>query len=176
MPLIGYRILAVLALCAALIGGYSAWHSHVKGLGYAQAKAEYALAIANIQAGASKLLASETEKAHNTEKALRAMKDKLEIKDVANQKTIAGLSSQLRTASSSGRLRDPQATSCRPSGSSAPAEDSASASIGTGDGAEADGLFSAGATELLTRLTREADEINAAYASCRAWVAGVTSP
>ena len=73
-------------------------------------------------------------------------------------------------AATAGRLRDPNAAAagCRSGGAGASTTDPGLADPDAADAAEAGGLFSAGATELLQRLTREADAINAAFASCRA--------
>lgn len=52
-------------------------------------------------------------------------------------------------------------------GGGAQGADPARAGGGADDASQAGGLFSAGATELFLRLTREADDINIAYTSCR---------
>lgn len=93
-----------------------------------------------------------------------------ERKDDEGQKTVARLENNLRSmrALSGGRMLDPNATGCRSGGQDANGKDSGAAIGGGGNAAEARGLLSTELTRLLDKLTREADDINVAYASCRA--------
>lgn len=164
-----YRLIAIGALLAALVLGYSAWVRHQQGIGEARAKTVYNAAITQQKTVAGELLAAETSKAATATAALNAFKLRQEKDDAQNKSTIADLAVRLRTAAgAAGRLRDPNAAGCGGSGSGAPGADPARSGGGAADAAEAGGLFSAGATELLHRLTRDADDINTAYASCRA--------
>lgn len=90
--------------------------------------------------------------------------------DDANKEIVAGFEVKLRAARalSAGRMRDPNATGCR-SGGQDPGGQGASGPVSGGSNAsEASGLLSAELTGLLDKLTGEADDINVAYASCRA--------
>jgi hypothetical protein len=166
------RWLMLAVAVAALTAGYFGWANHQQGIGRAEgrqeAKSEYDGKIKAQKNEATKLLAEETAKATAAGQALQDFKDQQEIKDGANQQTLAGLSAQLRAAAGlAGRLRDPNAAGCGRGGVGAQGAAVSSTGDRANDTAEAGGLFSAGATELFQRLTREADEINNAYASCR---------
>jgi len=90
--------------------------------------------------------------------------------DNANKEIVADLEGKLRAARavSGGRMRDPNATGCR-SGGQDPGGQVAASPGGSGSNpAEAGGLLSADLTGLLDKLTKESDDINVAYASCRA--------
>lgn len=93
-----------------------------------------------------------------------------ERKDDANKEIVAGFELKLRAARalSAGRMRDPNATGCRGGGQDATGQGSGSPVNGGNNPAETSGLLSAELTGLLDKLTREADDINVAYASCRA--------
>jgi hypothetical protein len=162
------KILAGLILLAAISGSLALWTEHERGIGDARTAARYEKALAIQKADAAKKLADAVASAAAAEKTLQDFKNKQEKDDAEHQQTVSNLSEQVRIlAGNAGRLRDPNAGrghSCSGSASTAPATPAA----GTADTTETDGLFSKGATELLERLTREADEINNAYASCRA--------
>lgn len=91
-----------------------------------------------------------------------------EKKDAENERTIAAQARRLVDAAAAhgGQLRDPNG----PGGCRASPEGQGGAAAGAGgkDPAEAGGLLSKQLSGLLARLTGEADDINAAYASCRA--------
>lgn len=160
------KIAAVLALLAALFFG----ERYIEDLGAARQAAVDQIAIKDLKEKAAETLAAETLKTRNAEQALQAFTDAQNLKDADHEKTVADLHDQLRRAAGpAGRLRDPHATSGCGAGSGG-ATDQAASSSGDrpADGAEAGGLLSAELTGLLERLTREADDINAAYASCRA--------
>jgi hypothetical protein len=154
--------LAVLALLTGLI-------VFIEQRGYDRAKAHYLAAIQKLKAEAATKLAAETAKTRSAEQALTEAKNHQELQDAKHQKTITDLSDRLRRAAGhAGRLRDPNAAQCGGGGDRAQGEPATAASAGATDRAEAGGLLSEPLTELLQRLTRDADEINAAYASCRA--------
>jgi hypothetical protein len=162
-----YRVLATGALIGLLAVGYQAWSVHQQGIGEARAKTTYNAAIDKQKAKAGQLLATETQKAVTATKALHDAKVEREIDDAENARTVAALVGRLRAAGAAGRLRDPNAAGCGIGGGGAPGAYPARAGGGAADATETGGLFSAGATELLQRLTREADEVNVAYTSCR---------
>ena len=120
---------------------------------------------------AAERLALEMQNTRRAEQALLQAKNTQELKDATHRKTIDSLSDRLRTLAVNQRLRDPhaaQAPGCG-AGHSSPAGDAATAPGGrAADPAQACGILSAELAEVLQRLTREADDINLAYASCRA--------
>lgn len=93
------------------------------------------------------------------ERHLQQVKNEREVKDAENQKKISVLSDRIRVA---GRLRDPNATACPGTKNTGSSDSSAT------NRAETGGLLSMQLTDLLARVLRESDEINNAYASCRA--------
>lgn len=164
----GALALALLLVLATLWLGYGPWATRQQAIGEARATTAYNAAIKQQKTAAGELLAAETGKANTATAALNAFKLQREKDDAQNKSTIADLAVRLRTvAGPAGRLRDPNATGCGGGSSGAPGADPARAGGGAADAAETGGLFSAGATELFQRLTREADDINNAYASCR---------
>lgn len=155
----------VLALLAALL--YA--ERYIEGMGYSRAHAKYEGAISKQKETAAALLATEINKARAAESALQAAKNDQEIQDAEHQKTVAGLSARLRDlAGPSGRLRDPNAAGCGGGGGSATGPTAPAPGDRAADPAEAGGLLSAQLSGLLQQLTREADDINDAYSSCRA--------
>lgn len=169
-----FKIAAVLALLAALFFA----EQYIEGRGYDRAKAEDQAAANKLKADAATTLASETAKTRTTEQVLQAGTDSQNLKDRNHEKTNAYLSDRLRRAAagSAGRLRDPHATGCGASSSSPKGEAPSAPGDRPTDGAEPGGLLSADLTGLLRRLTREADDINTAYASCRADAFAVREP
>lgn len=164
-----WRIGGVLALASALWGGVAMWERHIRADERAKVTAVYEAAITKQKVVAAKLLAVKTAEAAAATLALQEFKDKQELQDVSNQKTVSDLSARITVlAGVNRRLRDPNQTGCGGSGAGAQSQATSNAASGAADPPQTDGLFSAGATELLERLTREADEINVAYASCRA--------
>jgi hypothetical protein len=105
-----------------------------------------------------------------------------EIKDANNQAAVDKARADLRAARAAhgGRLRDPNATGgggC--GGAGAAAGPGAGAGAGAAGAGEAGGLLSVQLSDLLARLTGEADDINRAYAACRAdayTVRGLAAP
>lgn len=137
--------------------------------GYDRAKAEATAALKEQQRQAERTLATETAKTRAAEQALRDFKTNQDIQDAKRKSTVADLSRRLRQlADQSGRLHDPHAPGCGTGGSSPPSEAAPAAGGSSADPAVTGGLLSAELGGLLQRLTREADEINVAYASCRA--------
>jgi hypothetical protein len=164
------RWLLISGLLAALWLGYGAWAAHQQGIGEARATARYSVAIDRQKLDAGAALAKETGKTRVAEQALQAFKNQQETNDAKNKLVLGTLAAQLRVAAGpAARLRDPNAAAgCGGGGGGAPGADPARAGGGAEDGAEAGGLFSAEASGLFQQLTREADEVNVAYASCHA--------
>lgn len=160
-------LLGLLVLALGL--GYVAWADHQQEIGEQRATTRYNAAIAKQKDEARQLLAAEAAKTRAAERALRDFKDQRELEDGQNKVTVADLERRLRVAAGPGqRLRDPNAAGCGRGGGGPESAAAAGASDRAADAAEAGGLLSAQLTGLLQRLTREADDINLAYASCRA--------
>jgi hypothetical protein len=160
------------SLMAALLLGAWRVHHNIDQGGYDRADAEWQAKVKSQKADAIKLLDEERAKVAATSMSLRNFKDKQELKDANNKTTVTDYERRLRAAAGhAGRLRDPNATyatGCGCGSGSAQSTNPTGAGHRADDVAEAAGLFSVGATALLQRLTREADDINLAYASCRA--------
>lgn len=158
------RLAAALAVAVILFG---AWQ-YVDGRGYSRAAAEYTAAINDQKSQAAALLASETAKTRSAEQALQSITQTQNLKDANNVQTLADLSDRLRRAAGpAGRLRDPHAAGCGPSSSSAGSDAAAAPGDRATDPAQTGGLLSAAASEFLLTIARDADNINAAYQSCR---------
>lgn len=170
MPLWAVKLGGGVLVGAALFGGYLAWASHQQGIAEARATAACNLKIEAQKKEAATLLAKETAKVVATERALQDFKNRQEVKDAGNKKTVDNLSARLRSlVGRDGRLRDPHTDSGRGGGGSGPRGSGSPGPDNRPDnGTETSGILSAELTELLQRLTLEADEINAAYISCRA--------
>ena len=125
-----------------------------------------ALAVQKRQA--SFVLAAETEKVRQLQAALKIAADTLEKAYATHKAKVADATAALELARKSGRLRDPNADRCGGGGGSAPGPAQPPAGGGEGDKAEAGGLLSVQLSDLLSRVLREADDINVAYAACRA--------
>jgi hypothetical protein len=164
------KVIALLVSIIALSAAFFDYGAHRHSQGVTETTNIYKAALAEQKAAAATTLANETEKTRLLERSLQASTHKQETQDASNQKTVSDLAGQLRRASGiAGRMRDPNAApGCRLGSSGAPSAAAAAPSGGAADDAEAGGLFSERATELFTRLTRESDEINTAYISCRA--------
>ena len=165
-------LISIIALSGVCFALYKA-EQHIEGIGYNRAKTEVQLQVAKLQADAAQALATETARVRAAEQAASAAVATQNLKDTKNVKTITDLSNRLRADVAIG-LRDPNATRCR-SGISSPMPDPATpASSGASHAAQTDGLLSAELTGLLQQQTVEADTINNAYQSCRAWADAVT--
>jgi hypothetical protein len=166
--LIPYKWIAIAVAIVAALAGLWALEAHIEGIGYDKAAHVYQAAIDNQKADASATLASETERANKTERALQEVTNTINLKDSDHEKTVADLSDRLRRAAGpAGRLRDPHAAGCGRGGGGSTAQAAGPAGDRPADAAEATGLLSADLTELLQRITRDADHINDAYTSCR---------
>lgn len=163
---------ALLVLAATL----ALWHLD-SALGTSQAQLaakttafdQLAGAVKQQKAQASAELTELTAQRDAAQTALNDAHRGQEIRDETAKKTIAQQATRLAALARAGRLRDPNAASarCGDGGGGAQGDAAASAPAGAGHPAEAGGLLSVQLSGLLQRLTREADAINAAYASCR---------
>jgi len=164
----GLVVAAVLGIVTTL---YFSWQSHQRGIGAQAQYLEDKAVMDGLKAAAAAKLAEVTAQRDATEQVLRKLKDEQEIKDAKNKTTTAALATKLAamSAAAGGRLRDPNAeTGCGGSGGSSSRPPTATASDSNDDGAKTGGLLSTQLSGLLQRLNAEADEINNAYASCRA--------
>jgi hypothetical protein len=159
------RAVVVLVLCAAAFY----LERYIENIGYTRAKALYETALAKQKLDAEKTLSAANARVLEAEQALALLKTQREKTDATNKQTVVALSDRLAQLASSNRLRDPHATAgCGCGGDTAPAATATAAGPGHADPAQTAGVLSAELTGLLQQLTREADEINIAYASCRA--------
>jgi hypothetical protein len=162
------KIAAVVALLVVLFVG----EQYIERRGYDRAMSEAQAQIEGSKRAAADRLALEIHKTRRAEEALQTAKNTQELKDANHHKTVESLSDRLRAlAHSSGRLRDPysvQAAGCGAGGGGSQGQPPTAPGDRSSDPTEAGGLLSAELGGLLQRLTREADDINVAYASCRA--------
>ncbi len=151
-PFAPYRWIVYLAVIAGGAAAAYAMAMRLEQVGYDRAEGVYQRAIT-----------AEVVKTAKVQAALDAARNSQEILDETHRQAIATLATRLQLrAGPARRLRDPYAAECP---ATAPA---ASTRTSADDAATAGGLLSAELTDLLQRLTSEADSINAAYASCRA--------
>ncbi|MGV0960097.1 MAG: hypothetical protein ACOYB1_09700 [Limnohabitans sp.] len=159
------KFASIVALLALLFFG----ESYIESRGYDRAKSEDGVSIEQQKAQAAATLANEIQKNRTAEQALQTFKNDQEIKDVQHQQTVVALTDRLHgLAGPAGRLRDPNAARCGSGGDRPQGDVSTTASDSSDNPTEAGGLLSAQLSGLLQRLAREADDINVAYASCRA--------
>ena len=155
-----------LAVCAALLALLGLQTVRLAG-----EEADHAQTIASFAEArtlAAQALTVATGNVLKLERQLGAAKDQQEKTDAANRKKSEAqgrVIADLR-ARNDGRLRDPNATSCTGTGPAVATGSSSGA--GAADATQSGGLLSEPISRLFERLTREADEINDAYASCRA--------
>lgn len=165
------RWLMLLSLGLALIAGYFAWEHNIRADEKTKVDKVWEAKLDKQKVEASNLLAVETAKVGALELKWSTFKNQQEIRDGKAQQVVAGYKNRIASllSSNGGRLRDPNAeTGCRDSGggpkSQTPPSPGNSAEHPTPTG----GLFSEEASRLFIELTSEADQINLAYASCRA--------
>ena len=164
-----WRWLAAAGLAVALAFAYFAWRDHQRDIGSDRERAKWEQAISMQKAEAARTLAAEKDKTAIAERALIEAKQRQEVQDAQNRTTVSALERRLRDAAGpAGRLRDPNAAGCGGSGSGASGEAASSTGNRAADTAETGGLLSVQLSDLLRQRLREADEINVAYASCRA--------
>lgn len=166
------------AACAALVLALLFAVRGIDARGYDRATAQAQAQITQSKADAAAALLQETERANAATKALQTLVDQQNQKDTQHAQTLNDLGSRLRAAAGPNqRLRDPHAIAgCGPSGDSPTGATATAAGPGATDRAETGGLLSEPLTELLQTLAADADTINTAYASCRAYASAVTVP
>lgn len=163
------RIIAALVAFIVWVGAVGLWGERRYDAGVDDTRTVYKAAIDRQKIKAAETLTAETEAVHAYEAALQDAKNQQELKDATHKTTIADLSDRLRRAAgSAGRLRDPHAPGCGPSGGSAQSQAATAPGDSAADRAETGGLLSVPLSDLLGEILREADTINTAYASCRA--------
>jgi len=163
------KIMAVAALLAALFGA----EQYVENLGYTRAQAEATAAIRQLKIDATAALATETAKVAAYQKAVQAFTDALNLKDADHVKTVHALQTRLHAAADpAGRLRDPHAPGCGGGGGGTASTTDSPAGDRAADPAQTGGLLSSELSGLLRDRLTEADQINLAYASCRARLVG----
>ena len=166
----------ILVLAAAILVAVLGYGHRQYSKGYKIATVEANTKIDRQKLDASAVLMKETTRANTAEHALQDFKNTQELKDVDHTKTVTGLSDQLRRAAGVAiRLRDPNAApGCRLGGGGPTSPSAAPTGASADNRAEASGLLSTDLTELLQRLTREADEVNNAFASCKPYASKVS--
>lgn len=173
---IGIEVKIIALLLAVIALGISAFglvhYGHSKGV--AETTATYETALSKQKAAASLKLADETAKTRSIEQALQTFKNEQDLKDEKHQTIVAAMSTRLRgLAGPAGRLRDPNQTGCGSGGGGAQSATATATADRADDRAETGGLLSGPLTDLFLNITREADEINVAYTSCRADSIGI---
>ena len=166
------RAAAALAVVVLLYSGVQV----IEQRGYDRATAKHTAALEALKRSAAETLARETQAARAAEQALQTFKQAQELTDAQHQQAMASLSDRLRSlAGPAGRLRDPHAAGCGAGRGGAQVSHAAAPAGGAGDAAEAGGVLSEPLDRLLRQLAGEADAINVAYASCRAWAEALTT-
>lgn len=168
MTVQGKLIMGLVSFIVLMVG-IVIFGQHRYDQGDAAATLRDSVVIEKLKGDAATTLAAETERVRKAEQALRDFKDYQELKDADNRKIVQALADRVRSLiGDAGRLRDPNATGCGGSGGSATGQATEGAGDRPTDGTQTGGLLSVQLTDLFRRLTREADDINDAYASCRA--------
>ena len=182
-----------LLVCAAVAGGLVLLHRHGHRAGYAQAQAAYEAELDRLHTQAAAQLLAATQKTQQAERALHHAKNLQEIIDAQAVDEISRMAQRWAQAAPGGvgagtgtgmgagtgsglgagqlgplRLRDPHASSRGCSGGGPTSGAASPAGAGAADPPEAAGVLSEELARLLRALTIDADQINAAYASCRA--------
>lgn len=158
-----YKWVAIAVAIVAALGGVGALEAHVEGIGYDKAAHVYQASIDKQKAEAAATLASETARVRAAETALQDFTNSRNENDATNEGALSVLADKLHAA---GRLRDHNATGC--SGPASGTQVAASSGAGGKDDSSAGWLLSVEASDFLRGQARLADEINAAYISCRA--------
>jgi hypothetical protein len=159
---------ALICAAALLWGGGATAVAYVKIAAAQSAAAGDRAKLSDERAKSATRLANETAKVLKITQELIAVRAAQEKTDADAKNTVDTLRAdllRLGRAGGAGGLRDPFATPCR----SRPADRPGATAVAGGENpAEAGGLLSAQLEGLLLKLASEADDINVAYASCRA--------
>lgn len=165
-----------LALAALLAGACWAAYNWAHARGATAANQACTTATDALKRAAATALATEQAKTRALERGLQAFTDAQNTKDHQNAQTVTALADRLRrTADSAGRLRDPNAPGCGGRSDSPAPTNASAASAGATDATLPGGLLSAELSGLLFERLQQADQINAAYASCRAVAVKLTT-
>jgi hypothetical protein len=168
MNLLFIKAGAAVALLLALVFGVRMWTNSIRASERALVVAEYNIQIDKLQSDARDTLADVTAKVESGNKKLRDAKEIQEFNDVVNTKALAMLADRSHALASAGMLIDPNAQACGCGSSGTAFANSTTPSAGVGNPAKAGGVLSRPLSQLLFDITRDADEINVAYISCRA--------
>lgn len=166
-----FQGIAAAVVVGAVTAGYFSWRTVQRDIG---AQAQYEVdraAMEQIKADARVKLDEAAARRDAAEQALLAFKNKQEVTDAKNKATNAALATKLAALSAAdrGRLRDPNADAgCGSGGGNTASPPTPTASGSPDDGTKTGGLLSVQLSDLLRERLREADEINIAYAACRA--------
>lgn len=166
-----YRWLLLLGLVGAVVLGYFSWERHIRVDEKTRVDAVWQAQVDKMKLAAAKALADEVAKTATLELKWSEFKNQQEIKDGKAQQVVAGYKNRIARllGSNGGRLRDPNAEAGCGSGGSSPKTETPPGSGNSGEHtSETGGLLSEALSGLLAELTSEADQINIAYASCRA--------
>lgn len=162
--------MAALALCLVIAMGLAGMQT-VRLTGANARIAELQADIAKREEAAATRLAAETAKVLAAERRASEIRAQQEKADADHVQTVQRLQADLRARSRAAGgpgLRDPHATPCPRGGGGADPAPTATVDSGAADDTEAAGVLSEPLERLLLELAAEADEINVAYASCRA--------
>ena len=152
------KVIALLIALTGLVLGVNHWVSGERDVAFKAGAASIQKLWDKDREQANQALIAANNQVVQKEHELQIALSKQEVKDANAKKTITQLATQLASM----QLRDPNAAhSVKPNNSSASTNDSRN------DTSETNGLLSEELTGLLQSLTRDADEINAAYASCQ---------
>lgn len=165
------KLLIISALAAAAIGGW-VWVDHsIRTDERTIVNNEWQVKVDKLKLEAAATLADEKDKTRAIELKWSEFKNQQEVKDGKAQQVVAGYKSRIAglLRSTGGRLRDPNAESgCGSSSGNPNPQAPASASNSAEHTSQTGGLLSEALSGLLAELTSEADQLNIAYASCRA--------
>lgn len=171
---------AILAgLAGALVLGYIAWADRIGDKREAEVSARYEAAISQHKAEAARVLATETNRARESEDRLRTALATLESQDHEAAKTIHRLREDLRVKSRAAGgpgLRDPFAPRCPIGGDSTTGATAAGPVDRPADDPKTGRLLSPQLEQFLLDQAESADAINRAYTACRADALNLRAP
>ena len=165
--------LAILALCFGAVKLYEG----IEARGAAKQLLVDQKAMDKQKIEAAALLLAETQKADKATADFKAFVTTQEKKDVQAQIILSNQASTIRNLrNAAGQLFDPNGSRCGQSSGSPSTGDSQAPGDRGQDGGQTGGLLSVPISDLLEKIMREADTINAAYASCRPFALKASTP